>query len=98
MIGQKGIQLNIGDKVQFRSKGMISPDAVYEGEVIGAYKYFYEVLGAPIKSTLKIRNDAAFDKPKPYKFCIPKYIDTRWERVRIVEGISYDQEAEARAG
>ena len=60
MVGQKGIELHLGDKVHFKSKGMIHPEATYEGEVVGVYKYFFEVLGKPIKSTLSIRNEGIY--------------------------------------
>lgn len=85
MIGQKGIILQLGQKVHYKSKSMIHPEATYEGTVVGVYKYFYEVLGTPIKNTMYEKNDGIFGEPKPYRFCIPKYLDITRERVSVIK-------------
>ncbi len=103
MLGQKGIELKLGQKIHYKSKSMQHPEATYEGEVIGVYKHFYEILGKPIKSTMHEKNTDFFGEVKPYKFCINKYLDVDMERVYIVaEGklseAHDDEEREARAG
>lgn len=85
MIGQKGIELQLGDIVRYKSKSMIHPEAVYEGEVIGVYKYFYEIYGKPLKHTMHEMNEGIYGDPIPYKFCINKYIDIDMERVAVVK-------------
>ena len=89
MIGQKGIVLSLGDIVRYKSNSMIHPDAIYEGEVIGVYKYYYEVLGCPVRSTMKTDNEWLYGEPKPYRFCIPKYIDTRQDQIVSVNSFTY---------
>ena len=84
MIGQKGIELRLGQKVRYRSKSMIHPEATYVGEVIGVYKYFYEILGAPLVHTMTEKNCGMFGEPRPYRFCIPKYLDPMMERVGLI--------------
>jgi hypothetical protein len=85
MVGQKGIDLKIGQKIHYKSNSMIHPYATYDGEVVGVYKYFYEILGKPIKSSLHVSDESVFGEPRPYKFCISKYLDVDQERVTIVE-------------
>ena len=91
MVGQKGIVLHLGDVVHYRSKSMIHPEATYEGVVVGVYKHFYEVLGTPLRNTMKLNNDWVYGVPKPYKFCINKYADTTMERVTVKNSIYLEE-------
>ena len=85
MVGQKGIVLNIGDKIYYKSNSMIRPGSIYEGEVIKCYNFFYVVLGKPIikKTKKEIDNEKIYGEPKPYRFCISKYLDTMNEHVYL---------------
>lgn len=94
MVGQKGIDLKIGQTVHYKSRSMQHPEATYEGIVIGCYKYFYEVMGKPLSKTMHEKNEGIYGEPKPYKFCISKYLDTSQERVMVIKDVSLDELAE----
>ena len=86
MLGQNGIVLEVGQKIHYRNPSMPHPEATYEGIVEKEYPYFYQVLGTPIISTLSIKNKEALSgDPIPYRFCVPKYLDSRSERVYVVK-------------
>ena len=84
-LGQKGIDLKIGQTIRYKSKSMQHPEATYEGVVVGCYPYLYEILGKPIPSTMYENEDRKYDEPKPYKFCIAKYVDINQEQIYIVK-------------
>jgi len=85
MLGQKPLILEVGDKVHYRNANMVHPEATYEGIVVEVYKHFYRVLGTPLRSTLNIQDKKEFWGPAtPYYYCIPKYLDTTIERVKVV--------------
>ena len=87
MLGQKGIELNIGDKVHYKNiESMIHPEATYEGVVTEVHPTYYRVLGTPLRDTMNVKNKREFWGPAtPYYFCIPKYIDADIERIHIVK-------------
>lgn len=85
MLGQKPLILSVGDKVHYKNINMVHPEATYEGVVTEVCKHFYRVLGTPIRSTLNILDKKELWGPAtPYHFCIPKYLDTTIERVKVV--------------
>ena len=91
MLGQEGIQLRLGDIVHYRSASMIHPEAIYEGVVTEVHPRYYRVLGTPLRNTMCIKDKKEFwGAATPYYYCIPKYLDTTRERVRVV-GNELDQ-------
>ena len=84
-LGQKGIELNVGDKVRYRSLSMIHPEATYDGVVTEVHSTYYRVLGTPDRDTLNIKDGKSYwGPPTPYYFCIPKYLDETMDRVKVV--------------
>ena len=88
MLGQKGITLQVGQTIHYKSKSMQHPEATYEGVVIGDFKDYYLILGVPIKKTMYEDTDNIYGDPVPYKFCINKYIDETQERVLVVKDVT----------
>ena len=87
MLGQKPLQLEVGQTIHYKNSSMPHPEATYEGVVVKEYPHFYTVLGSPIVSTMNFKDKDVLEgkPPIPYQFCIPKYLDTRNERVHIVK-------------
>lgn len=83
MVGQKGIVLQVGDKVHYKNASNIHPEAVYEGIVTEVHPTYYRIFGTPIRSTMHETNTAFWGDAIPYYFCINKYTDW-YERVGTV--------------
>ena len=90
MLGQKGITLQIGQTIHYKSKSMQHPEATYEGIVIGDCGNFYLIFGAPLKRTMYEDTDNVYGDPVPYKFCINKYIDENQERVLVIKDVALE--------
>lgn len=86
-IGQKGIKLNIGDKIHFQSPSTIHPEAIYEGVVMEKYSTYYRVLATPIRDTMHEDQKAFWKEATPYYHCINKYTDWN-ERVKVVDKLT----------
>lgn len=88
MLGQKGITLNVGDKVHFKSVSMIHPEATYEGVVTEVHPTYYRVYGTPIRSTMHENETSYWKAATPYYFCISKYLDSVTERFSVVDELT----------
>ena len=87
MLGQKGIVLNVGDKVHYKNSSNIHPEAIYEGVVTEVHPTYYRVFGTPIRSTMYEKNTFFWGDAIPYYFCISRYTDW-YERVGTVEELT----------
>ena len=89
MLGQKGIELRVGDKIHYRNcESMIHPEATYEGVVTEIHPTYYRVYGTPIRNTMHETKNAFWGSAIPYFFCIPKYIDGAIERFSVVDKLT----------
>ena len=85
IVGQKGINLEIGDRIRYRSASMIHPEATYDGVVTEVHPTYYRVYGTPDRNTINVNDKKEFWGPAtPYYFCIPKYTDELMDRVKII--------------
>jgi len=89
MLGQKGIDLQIGNKVRYKNiNSMTHPEAVYEGIVTEKHDTYYRVYGTPIRSTMHENKKVFWKQATPYFFCIPKYINPTIERYSVVDELT----------
>ena len=86
MLGQKGIELNVGDRVRYRSMSMIHPEAIYDGVVTEVHPTYYRVLGTPDRNTINAKDKKEFwGDATPYYYCIPRYLDETMDMIKAVE-------------
>lgn len=85
IVGQKGIDLCVGDRIRYRSASMIHPEAIYDGVVTEIHPTYYRVLGTPDRNTINVKDKKEFwGEATPYYFCIPRYLDETMDRVKVV--------------
>jgi len=90
-VGQKGIDLYVGQKTRFKNPSMVHPEAVYEGVVMEVYPTYYRVFGTPIRDTMNEKDKSFWDSAVPYYYCIPKYLN-EFERVHVVLSFTPENE------
>ena len=88
MLGQKGIELSIGDKIHYRNASMIHPEATYEGVVTEVHPTYYRVYGTPIRDTMHENAASYWKAATPYYFCISKYLDSVIDRFNVVNELT----------
>ena len=89
MLGQKGIDLQVGDKVHYKNlNAMIHPEAIYEGIITEVHPTYYRAYGTPIRGTMHEDKKSFWGPATPYFFCIPKYLDEVTERFSVVDELT----------
>jgi len=93
MLGQKGLELRVGDKVHYRNaNAMIHPEATYEGVITEVYSNYYRAYGTPIRDTMHEDKTSYWGPATPYYFSIPKYLDAVTERFSVVDSLTETNE------
>jgi len=93
MLGQKGLDLQVGDKVHYRNtNSMIHPEATYEGVITEVYSNYYRAYGTPIRDTMHEEKAAFWGPAVPYYFTIPKYLDIVTDRFNVVDALTSTNE------
>ena len=93
MLGQKGLELQVGDKVHYKNtNAMIHPEAIYEGVITEVHSNYYRAYGTPIRDTMHENNKSFWGPAIPYYFTIPKYLDIVTERFSVVNTLTETNE------
>lgn len=89
MVGQKGLDLQVGNLIRYKNKNaMIHPEAIYEGVVTEVYGNYFRVFGTPIRDTMHEDKKSFWGPAIPYYFCVPKYLDIITERFQVVDQLT----------
>ena len=93
MLGQKGLELHVGDKIHYKNvNAMIHPEAIYEGVITEVHSNYYRAYGTPIRDTMHEDKKVFWGPAVPYYFTIPKYLDIVIERFSVVDNLTETNE------
>lgn len=65
---KKGYEFKIGQKVYFKRKSNMHPNATYVGKVINIFPHFVQIEGFPMEETMEYK--IIFENPKKCNYSI----------------------------